>query len=489
MRAYDKPHSFYEVFERKGDSTTDATHYCPGCGHGIVHKMLAEVIDEFKIQNRTVLISPVGCSVFAYYYFDVGNVQAAHGRAPAVATGIKRARPDSIVISYQGDGDLAAIGGNHILQAANRGENISVIFINNAIYGMTGGQLAPTSLIGMKTTTTPDGRMLADYGEPLRVTELLATLPGVSFAARTSLTSAANLNKTRKAIEKALRYQMEHKGFSIVEVLSQCPTGWKMDPVESLDWIDKEMEAVFPLGVFKDAPKERPEPTHPAHYDPQRVREVLFDHGHSAVRKESSPPILANWPSTQGRSFTEVRLKSAGFGGQGILLLGELLAKAGIAAGMHATWLPSYGPEMRGGTANCSVVLSPTAIGNPMVERPNVLIAMNRPSLERFASTLEPGGILLYDKSLIDSGSDRSDIVQYPVAATQIADELGSPKVANVVMIGALMGILGQPCREDLEPLLSELGRSDTIREANRLALQRGQEVVSHLAKEVALSG
>jgi 2-oxoisovalerate ferredoxin oxidoreductase beta subunit len=296
------------------------------------------------------------------------------------------------------------------------------------------------------------------------------------------------LNKTRKAIAKALRYQIENKGFSIVEVLSQCPTGWKMDPVESLDWIDKEMEPVFPLGVFKDAPKERPLPPHPAHYDPQQVRDVLFGHGTSAERKPSNPPILGNWPSAQGRSFTEVRLKSAGFGGQGILLLGELLAKAGIAAGLHATWLPSYGPEMRGGTANCSVVLSPSAIGNPMVERPNVLIAMNRPSLERFAPALEPGGILLYDKSLIDLGSDRDDIVQVPVAATQIADELGSAKVANVVMIGALMGILGQPRSEDLEPLLSELGRSDAVREANRLALQRGQEITSSLVKEVALS-
>ena len=490
MKAYERAHSFYEVFERKGGVELDATHYCPGCGHGIVHKMLAELIDTFKIQERTVLISPVGCSVFAYYYFDVGNVQAAHGRAPAVATGIKRSRPDSIVISYQGDGDLAAIGGNNILQAANRGENITVIFINNAIYGMTGGQLAPTSLIGMKTTTTPDGRAVADYGEPIHVAELLANLPGVSYSTRTSLTSAGNLNKTRKAIEKALRYQIENKGFSIVEILSQCPTGWKMDPVESLDWVEKEMQAVFPLGVFKDAPKERPVPPHPAHYDPEQVRGVLFDHGHAATRQEgSNQPILANWPGAQGRSFREVRLKSAGFGGQGILLLGELLAQAGIATGLHATWLPSYGPEMRGGTANCSVVLSPSAIGNPMVERPNVLIAMNRPSLERFASTLEPGGILLYDASLIDSGSERDDIVQVPVAATKIADELGSAKVANVVMIGALIGLLGLPKREDLETLLSRLGRSDAVREANRLALQRGQEVVGHLAKEVAISG
>ena len=480
MKNICKPESMNHIFTRKGGAEPTATHYCPGCGHGVIQKLLGEVIDELGIRDRTILISPVGCSVFSYYYFDTGNVQAAHGRAPAVATGIKRARPDSIVISYQGDGDLAAFGGNNILQAANRGENITVLFVNNAIYGMTGGQLAPTSLLGMKTTTTPKGREYDEYGAPMKVAELLAGLDGVAFSSRHSLTTPGNINKTKKAIKKALKYQMEGKGFSIVEMLSQCPTGWKVDPVESLDWIEENMVPVFPPEMFKDEPHDRHEPPHPAEYDPSKVDEIVrgMANGDAVERTHDSSP----WSDVLGEGAETLRVKAAGFGGQGILALGELIAKGAIREGLRATWLPSYGPEMRGGTANCSVVLGLNEIGNPNVVEPNVLIAMNRPSLEKFEAELAPGSILIYDDSLIDIKPTRDDLKVFPVPATKIADGLGSSRVANVVMVGALMGVLGFPGENAVKGIVKKFGRTEEIRKANFEALLGGMKATQAIA-------
>jgi 2-oxoisovalerate ferredoxin oxidoreductase beta subunit len=475
MKVLEKPKSFYEIFERKGGPEPDATHYCPGCGHGIVHKLIAEAIDELKIQDRVIFISPVGCSVFAYYYFDTGNVQVAHGRAPAVATGIKRARPDSIVISYQGDGDLAAIGGNNILQAANRGENITVFFVNNAIYGMTGGQLAPTSPIGMKTTTTPSGRAFEEYGSPMRMAELLSQLDGPSFCCRHSLTNPAKINRTRVAIKKALQYQLENKGFSFVEILAQCPTGWKVDPTDSIQWIEENMEKIYPLGVFKDQPRERLAPPHPAIFDPQRAEQTLgIEH-----RAGAALAPLAQAPWSRGGAGSDaqrdtLRLKAAGFGGQGILLLGELLAEAGMRQGLKVTWLPSYGPEMRGGTANCAVVASVREIGNPMVDRPDVLVAMNRPSLDRFLCEVTPGGHVFYDSSLIDVTPDRNDVHRHAVPATQVADAMGASRVANVVMMGAMLRVLGFPRRDLLEEAVAGISKNEKILAANRKAIEEG---------------
>src|SRR5262245_14052436 len=257
--SHQKPHSLYPLFSRKGGDRL-ATHYCPGCGHGVLHKLLAEAIDDLGIQNQTILVSPVGCSVFAYHYFDVGNVQAAHGRAPAVATGLKRSRPESIVISYQGDGDLASIGIAEIIHAANRGENITVFFVNNAIYGMTGGQMAPTTLLGQRTVTTPRGRNARLEGHPLRICELLSSLPGVAYLERVAFVGPRNHMKARQAIRKALRNQMEGRGFSLVEVLSACPMGWKLTPLQAWQWIEKHLLPVYPLGVFKEAPPCAPLP-------------------------------------------------------------------------------------------------------------------------------------------------------------------------------------------------------------------------------------
>ncbi len=240
------------VFERPRALSPVPTHYCPGCTHGIVHRLVAEAIDALGIEEKTVGIAPVGCSVFAYNYFECDMIQAAHGRAPAVATGVKRARPECVVFTYQGDGDLAAIGTAETVHAATRGENITIIFINNAIYGMTGGQMAPTSLPGQVTTTSPYGRDIKLQGNPIRVCEMLSTLDGVAYAERVAVSSPRGVLRAKGAIQKAFEYQVEKKGFTIVEVLSTCPTNWGMTPEEALRWVDDKMVPYYPLGVYKD---------------------------------------------------------------------------------------------------------------------------------------------------------------------------------------------------------------------------------------------
>ena len=239
-------------FKRPRTLKDVATHYCPGCGHGIAHRLIAEVVDELDIRHKIVGVAPVGCSVIAYDYWDFDCSEAAHGRALAVATGMKRSRPDLIVFTYQGDGDLASIGIAETIYAANRGEKLTCVFINNAVYGMTGGQMAPTTLIGQKTTTTPWGRS-PDKGDgfPLRITEILAGLPGVCYAERTAVSNPAQIVKTKKAIKQAFLNQIEGIGFSIVEVLSQCPTIWRKSCVEAIKWIDQEMTKTYPLGRIK----------------------------------------------------------------------------------------------------------------------------------------------------------------------------------------------------------------------------------------------
>ena len=240
------------VFEKPKALSDTPTHYCPGCTHGIIHRLVAEVLDELDITGKTIGIAPVGCAVIHFNYFECDVAQAAHGRAPAVATGLKRVNPDNIVFSYQGDGDLAAIGTNETIHAAARGENITVIFVNNAIYGMTGGQMAPTTLPGQITQTSPYGRDTKTAGFPLRMCELLATLDGTAYAERVAVDSVKNVLKANKAIKKAFQYQIEGKGFSIVEILSSCPTNWGLEPVKALEWLRQNMIPYYPLGVFKD---------------------------------------------------------------------------------------------------------------------------------------------------------------------------------------------------------------------------------------------
>jgi len=241
-----------KVFERTDGLTDIPMRYCPGCGHGVVHRLVAEVYMELGVQNKTIGIGPVGCSVFADEYFNVDMIQGAHGRGPAIATGIKRNLPDRLVFSYQGDGDLASIGSAEMLHAAARSENITIIFINNAIYGMTGGQMAPTTLLGMRSTTSPSGRTVKANGYPIRVCELLAALDGPIYLERTSVDKPAAVVKTKKAIRRAFEYQLEGRGFTLVEILSQCPTDWAMTPLQSLERIRKEMIPYYPLGVYKE---------------------------------------------------------------------------------------------------------------------------------------------------------------------------------------------------------------------------------------------
>ncbi|PIU83899.1 MAG: 2-oxoglutarate oxidoreductase [Elusimicrobia bacterium CG06_land_8_20_14_3_00_38_11] len=245
-----------KVFSKPESLQDKSNSYCPGCGHGIIHHIIAEVIDELGIREKTIGIAPVGCAVFAYYYWNFDVTEAAHGRPPAVATGIKRCLPDRVVFTYQGDGDLAAIGTAEIIHAANRGENITTIFVNNANYGMTGGQMAPTTILGQKTTTTPFGRNAKRDGYPLKVCELLSSLDGVCYLERVAVSTPKNVLRAKKAIKKAFENQLNERGFSLVEVLSQCPTDWQKTPTDAVKWVDEVLSKTFPLGVYKECVKK-----------------------------------------------------------------------------------------------------------------------------------------------------------------------------------------------------------------------------------------
>lgn len=242
-----------QIFSRPQSLKDVQTHFCPGCQHGSIHRLVAEAMDTFGIRDRTIGIASVGCSVFLYSYFDIDVVEAPHGRAPAVATGTKRARPDSIVFTYQGDGDLAAIGTSEIIHAANRGENITVIFVNNTTYGMTGGQMAPTTMPGQRTSTSPNGRDIKNDGAPFKMAELLSNLDGVAFSARVAVNSPKNVLQAKKMIKTAFQYQVEGRGFSFIEALSTCPTNWGMNPLQANQRLVDEMIPYFPLGVFKNS--------------------------------------------------------------------------------------------------------------------------------------------------------------------------------------------------------------------------------------------
>ena len=469
-KVYEKPQSLYSEFERKTAGSKKTTHYCPGCGHGNVHKMIAEALEDLEVAERAVFVSPVGCSVFGYYYFNSGNFRAAHGRAAAVSTAVKRTNPNSIVISYQGDGDLAAIGTAETIHAANRGENITVIFINNAIYGMTGGQMAPTTMIGQRSTTTPKGRSEVDHGNPIRVCEMLATLPAPTYIARVGLGNSKQIMQTRKAIRKALKIQKEGRGYSFVEILAPCPTGWKMDPPAARDHLIEQMEEIFPLGTYKDLTDERDEGSWDRISAPFDVEKR-----HEYLQNMKTPLELEQIEMTQ-----DLNCKFAGFGGQGILTLGLFLAQIGMKAGQQVSWFPAYGPEMRGGTANCSVNMCKDRIGAPTVEHPNVLIAMNQPSLDMFENDVVDGGWILADSGICTASPDQDRFTVVNIPATEIADKVGTPKVANVVMLGALCASTGMFDAEYVKDTLKVIVKRKDLVDMNLQAFDAGWEFVKN---------
>ena len=455
---------FYDLYVRKAD-LKHQTHYCPGCGHGIAHKLVAEALAELGLQDRTIFVSPVGCSVFCYYYFDVGNVQAAHGRAPAVATGLKRACPDSIVISYQGDGDLAAIGTAEIVHAANRGEKVAFFFVNNAIYGMTGGQMAPTTLIGQTSTTTPFGRRASNEGGPIRVCELLSSLDAPVYIERVSLADSKNIMKARRAVKKALELQKQGAGFTLVEILSPCPTIWKMTPQEAQVFVAEKLTPVFPLKVFRD---RKPTPL-PDDGPPQKsVAEALEIVG-------GPEPAAVAAGEKRARA---IALKIAGFGGQGVLLLGQIIAEMGMREKMEVSWLPSYGPEMRSGSAHCHVCLSDERIGSPLISEPDVLIAMNEISLRKFGPKVKRGGVIFYNRDALPSDFSASQARVICVPASEMADKMGMAKVANVIMLGALLAETKFLPDSTVKAVLAVAVKNPKFLDANYKAVEAGKEFV-----------
>ncbi|MBU0713148.1 2-oxoacid:acceptor oxidoreductase family protein [bacterium] len=470
-----KSSSFFDVYERRPGSDKLTTTYCPGCGHGVLHKLIAEALDDFGVREKTIFISPVGCSVFAYYYFHTGNVQVAHGRAPAAATGIKRAHPGSIVISYQGDGDLAAIGTAEIIHAANRGEGITVFFVNNAVYGMTGGQMAPTTLIGQKTMTTPRGRSVENDGYPIRMSEIIATLDAPVFVERVMIGDTKSTMHTRQTVRKALKLQIEKNGFSFIEVLAACPSQLKMTPSRSKLWVKEVLEKRFPLGVCKDISGE---------FEGRKFtrKDVKNDELHDILDLETAQVDLEKISRFQDKPINE-EIKVAGFGGQGVLSLGTVLSEMGMRHNYEVSWLPSYGPEMRGGTANCSVKISKKKIGSPLVANPTILIAMNRPSLDKFENDVVSGGLIIYDDSLIDRKPVRDDVDIIPIPATKLADELGNTKAANMVIVGALITVKEIMSQQIILDSLGDVLKRKNLVELNQKAILRGAEYIKNLKK------
>lgn len=473
---------FYPRFDRHAHGEglkAHSTHYCAGCGHGVVHRELAEAIEHLGVQDRTVLVSPVGCAVFAYYYFDVGNTQAAHGRAPAVALGHKLANPDCVAVCYQGDGDLAAIGLAETIAIAQMGPPITVVFVNNAVYGMTGGQLAPTTLIGQRTATSPEGRR-ATMGEPLRMAELIASLDGPVFVTRGALFSAQQRRRTRKAIDKALRLQVEGRGYAFVEVLAECPTHLGMTPEAAEAWVRDEMSAVFPLGTLKDVRREAGSAWHPSElgFEGERLLGAL------ALDGEPSSRLAGGFPHHLGGD--DLAFKLAGAGGDGAQTAALLLARTAMNEGFDATHIPSYGPESRGGTSFADVHLAEHEVLDPAAPVPHALVAFNQPSLTRFAPRVRDGGVIVYDSTVIaDASSVPPGRRALAVPFSAIAAGLEHPVVKNIAALGALQAATGLFVPASFVATMRQvLGAKEELLPLNEAAFEAGRRYV--LDRDVA---
>lgn len=455
----------YKVFPRSGKNVS-FTHYCPGCGHGIINKLIAEACAELGLQDRTIFVDPVGCGVFTFYYWDAAHISAAHGRASAVATGSSRARPDAVSIAYQGDGDLGAIGFNNAFQAASRGENFGCIFVNNSLYGMTGGQMAPTTLDGETTTTTPFGRDPAVTGYPLHVCEVFNQLKAPVYIARVSVADTKRIMQAKQAIRKVFEIQRDKKGYAMLEILAPCPTNLRMSADKAAQFCINEMEKEFPLAVFRDETATR---------EPLAVRPVpqCASCAELFAEKNSIPPAVKD------ESFAEKRFKFAGYGGQGILSLGLTIAEAARLERRHTLWFPSYGPEQRGGSANCSVVVSGTPIGSPTVEHPDVLVCMNQPSYERFVGDVKAGGLVIVDETVPIKIQPPEGVKLVVWPAIRLAEEFGVPKAANTMMLAALKklnctGLKGESLEE---ALVASFKKKPELGEKNKTLLRKAEAI------------
>jgi len=349
---------------------------------------------------------------------------------------------------------------------------MTVFFVNNAIYGMTGGQMAPTTLIGQKSTTTPRGRTMQNEGYPLRMAEIIATLEAPVYVERVMMTDPKNIARTRKAVRKALQIQIDKKGFSFVEVLSGCPTGLKMTPVNTKKWITDVLSKYFVPGVKKDDSEDR-DPVMTLHPDPH------FEEYHELLDIRSLSDKIKNVKLPAINEMID-EIKIAGFGGQGVLSLGYALANIAMGHNYKVSWLPSYGPEMRGGTANCSIKVSDKRIGSPMIDNPTVLVAMNKPSLQKFVNDVQPGGIILYDSGLIDEVPKRDDVTVIGISATSEADKLGSTKAANMVMLGAYAQARGYLSESYVQQALPLIIKNKAFHKLNEEAFKRGMELVKN---------
>ncbi len=472
---FGKPGAFFDLFERRPGQIKTNMHYCPGCGHGILHKLIAEALSDLDMQKDTIMVWPVGCSVFGYYYFDAPGISVPHGRAPAVATGIVRSRPDFNVVCYQGDGDLAAIGLNELIQAANRGENITVLFVNNATYGMTGGQMAPTTLPGQKTQTSPYGRSIENEGYPMKICEMVSALDSPVYVERVALSTPAHIRKARAALRKAFSYTKEKKGFSLVEFLSACPVNLKMSAEESDKWIQEKMIAHFPLGIYKDVGADR-NPKTPAtpEYDKAIVKDILYP---------QDDELGAGAVPADDFIF---KIKCAGFGGQGILSMGLMIAEAAHQQGFQVTWLPSYGPEMRGGTANCSVVVSSRKIPSPIVEKADLMIIFSQLAMDKFKNGMEDGGTMIYDENnVVSLGEKPANCRIIGMNASEIAKNLGDARIANTLMLGAMSVFMRRISRSSfLKAIRKSFARKEKVLDINLRAFGEGEKTISKAVAE-----
>ena len=472
----------YPKFPRSGKDTR-VTHYCAGCGHGIVNKLVAECCAEMGLQDRTIFVDPVGCGVFTYYYWDAAHISAAHGRASAAATGVCRARPDAVTIAYQGDGDLGAIGFNNAFQAASRGEKFGCIFINNSLYGMTGGQMAPTTLEGEKTTTTPFGRDPALTGHPLHVCEVFSQLQAPVYVARVSVADTKRIMQCKAAIKRLFEIQRDRKGYALLEILAPCPTNFGMNPLKAAEFCKNEMEAEFPLGVFRDVEKGVLADALGAKHQAPSTALAVKPVPQFATCEElfGVPDGVDAPPAEDDPSVPERRFKFAGYGGQGILSLGICVAEAARLQKRHTLWFPSYGPEQRGGSASCSVVVSGRPIGSPTVEHPDVLVCMNQPSYERFVGDVKKGGVVIVDSSVPIAKQPPEGVKLHQVPAIKMAEDFGVPKAANTMMLAALRAFKATGIDDEhLETALcASFRKKPQLIEKNRDLLHRAEAALS----------